>query len=352
MNNDFNNFNPDLNQPSVPEMPEKEQRRHRWFFSRLCIAILVYIVISQSVASMAVLLLDEINPELLKSGNAQLILSSAIQYLLAFPIFVGLMKKLPASAPEKKKLSGREIFKYLTVTVFVMYVGNYISSFILTVIQERFGGVPENDVSTLLTETDLLLSFAIAGIIGPIIEEIMFRKLLIDRLTPYGEAIAIFFPSLIFGLIHGNLYQFFYAFLIGAILSYVYVRSGRIIYTMIYHCFINLFCGVLPAYVMSQINVDELIELLSTGVIPEEYIQANILPLSLLAGYSFIIMGLLFIGIFNFNRGIRRARLNRGEIVFPKGKSAEIIFFNVGAIALITSCIILIALSTFSFAAT
>ena len=51
----------------------------------------------------------------------------------------------------------------------------------------------------------------------------MFRKLIIDRMSIYGDKLAIIVSSIAFGLFHGNFYQIFYATLIGFILGYVLV---------------------------------------------------------------------------------------------------------------------------------
>ena len=181
-----------------------------------------------------------------------------------------------------------------------------------------------------------IISILLVGIIGPIVEEIIFRKLLIDRIRPYGEKIAVFFPALIFALAHGSLYQFFYAFLIGSVLSYIYVKTGKIIYSTIIHCIINLVFGVFA----------------SVGNIPEEYITENLIPLSLYGVYTVIFYIFFFVGLVNFNRKLYRLRYNKGTIVFPKGKTLEILTFNAGAIILISICIALMAFNTFSFALT
>lgn len=79
--------------------------------------------------------------------------------------------------------------------------------------------------------------YAIAG--APILEEILYRKLLIDRLHAYGQWTAAALSALVFGLVHGNSGQFFLAFLIGLLFAVVYMKTGRVIYTVILHVIIN-----------------------------------------------------------------------------------------------------------------
>ena len=49
-----------------------------------------------------------------------------------------------------------------------------------------------------------------------------------------------------FGIIHGNLYQFFYAFGLGALMGYVYCTYGKIIYPIIIHVVINTIGSIVP----------------------------------------------------------------------------------------------------------
>ena len=70
-----------------------------------------------------------------------------------------------------------------------------------------------------------------------ILEEFIFRKMVIDRIWQYGEKIAVVTSALIFALFHINLFQFFYALGIGLIFAYVYLRTGKLRYTIIMHAF-------------------------------------------------------------------------------------------------------------------
>lgn len=329
-------------------MTEDERKSHKKLFSRLCFAFLAFILIANGLSIAASLIISEVAPTLLENGNFALILSSVLQYGIAFPILIVMLKKIPSQAPFKNTLNFKSFRKYATASVFIMYVGNYISSFLMVSIESALGYTPENAVDTVLSNSNIILSVALIGIIGPIIEELMFRKLFIDRLTPYGELTAILIPSLIFGLFHANLYQFFYAFFLGAIFSYIYVKTGKIIYSTVLHIFINLFFGVLPAAILQSLDYEQLMDMALAGNISEEYIMANITPLTLLLIYEFVTFLLVFVGLFTFTRNVRNVRFNKGAVRFPKGTGADTMFFNAGTILLITVCLLLTAVNTFA----
>ena len=68
--------------------------------------------------------------------------------------------------------------------------------------------------------------------------------MLIDRIAAYGDGVSVVVSGLLFGLAHGNFSQFFYAFGLGALFAYVYIKTGHIGYTIGFHMFFNLIGGV------------------------------------------------------------------------------------------------------------
>ena len=77
------------------------------------------------------------------------------------------------------------------------------------------------------------------GFLGPIIEEYIFRWKLLNRLRRFGDKAAITYTALMFGLMHGNVTQFLYAAVIGVVLGYVAVKTGRMRYNCLLHILIN-----------------------------------------------------------------------------------------------------------------
>lgn len=340
------NFN-DFDKQEEIKMSPEEEKSHKKFFSRIGLSVFVYMLIFQLGASLVLALLALVDKNIINNETVVLIVSAAVQYLVAFPVLYFMLKPIPASLPSDRRLSTRELIKALSIATLLIYAGQYISTLIISAIESALGYTPENSVSQAFNGNTFAVTLIIA-IIAPIIEEIVFRKLLVDRLRPYGEKLAIFFPALIFALAHGNLYQLFYAFLIGVVLSYIYAKTGKITYPIFIHMFVNLFFGVLTDYLSKAIDVNQFLEYSYAGALPVEYVEANMLPLTLLTIYSIVFYALLCMGVFNLIRQLYSLRFEKGKYVFPKGKSLEITLFNAGTIAFVTLCIILIAISTFS----
>lgn len=80
---------------------------------------------------------------------------------------------------------------------------------------------------------------------GQTLEELFFRKALISHMKPYGEKTAVILSALMFGLFHGNFSQVFYAFFLGLLFGYVFVKTEKLRYSLMLHMIINFLGSVL-----------------------------------------------------------------------------------------------------------
>ncbi len=122
----FNDFD---QKPNDFVMSDNEIKSHKKVFSRLCLAFLAYLVIANGLSIALSYILLAIAPDLLKSGDFSLIASSVIQYVIAFPALWLILRKMPRQTPFASKLATKRFLKYAAVSVFIMYIGNYIPAF-------------------------------------------------------------------------------------------------------------------------------------------------------------------------------------------------------------------------------
>ncbi len=84
----------------------------------------------------------------------------------------------------------------------------------------------------------LLLS---EGIIGPIIEEYLFRGIVYHKLKElYSKKNAMIFCTVLFAIFHGNFIQIIFALLLGTILILLYDRYQDIKIPILFHSIVNL----------------------------------------------------------------------------------------------------------------
>lgn len=77
------------------------------------------------------------------------------------------------------------------------------------------------------------------AIVPAVFEEFAFRCCALGSLRRYGKGFAVFAVSIVFGLIHGNVIQFVFAFLIGLILGFITVNTDSVLPAMLVHGFNN-----------------------------------------------------------------------------------------------------------------
>ena len=194
------------------------------------------------------------NHNILNNFNAITIISAICNYILPFPVLFYLMRKIEKQEMEKESLSLKKFLLYLSITFTLMWIGNMVGLAITSAIGSLFHTEITNPVQTLIGSTDIWLNMILISVLGPIFEEIFFRKFLIDRTIKYGARVSIILSAVIFGFFHGNLSQFFYAFLLGGFFAYVYIRTGKIIYTIILHIIVNLMGSVVSLFVVQSVQ--------------------------------------------------------------------------------------------------
>ena len=165
--------------------------------------------------------------------------------LIGFPLIFGLTKRIPARDIPKTKTGFLGFLPYIFMTFAILVPGTIVGTIVHRAITLPFGGDGSNVIAELLMKSNPIPRIIVIGILAPVFEELIFRKLLIDRLSRYGSFIAIIVSGLFFGLFHGNFSQFFFATGIGLLFAFLYVKTGKIHLTIILHMMVNLFSSVI-----------------------------------------------------------------------------------------------------------
>ena len=98
-----------------------------------------------------------------------------------------------------------------------------------------------------------LLAILWMGILPALLEEIVFRGILLKFALRLGSLWAILITSVLFSIYHLNWAQTLYQFILGAILAVIVIRTGRFWYAIILH-FINNFIVITYTYIASEVH--------------------------------------------------------------------------------------------------
>lgn len=233
-------------------------------------------------------------------------------YLVGMPISYLLFLTVPKSVPPKKKMSPLMWLGFLLLCFCVTYTFKFFGQYVIDWIYTVLGIEVTDQVAEITYITPFGINLFFVGILGPIFEELFFRKAVIDRLRRYGELPAILISGLIFGLIHGNFSQLFYTIAMGVVLGFVYLRTGNVLYTITLHCAFNIIGGV---YVTEALRHAE-----------EDIGSLMSLAYAVFVIISFIV-GIIFL-IANFGRFRRSLQKGKYSLTFDQWMNALV--FNPG----------------------
>jgi membrane protease YdiL (CAAX protease family) len=103
-----------------------------------------------------------------------------------------------------------------------------------------------------------IMIFAIT-IAGPILEEIIFRKIIFGSLYKrFNFAVGLIISSLLFAVVHQDFKHLLIYFVMGGIFAFLYVKTNRIIVPIIAHVAMNSFV-VIVQYVFRE-EIEELMK--------------------------------------------------------------------------------------------
>lgn len=234
-------------------------------------------------------------------------------YVIGFPIAFLLMRNKEAAAIEKHSMTPGQLAIAFLMLYGILIIGNVIGLALTAGIAVLKGTPVQNPMVKVITDGSLWVTAIFTVLCAPVYEEFLFRKLICDKVRKYGEGCAVVISGLLFGLFHMNFNQFFYAFLLGCFLAFLYVKTGNLKYTILLHMAINFLGSVVGGLIQTLDQSD-----------PFSLIIASV--------YSLCIIAIAISGIVLLIVKRRRFSLEQGEIVLEKGQRFKTMILNPGMI--------------------
>lgn len=99
------------------------------------------------------------------------------------------------------------------------------------------GNLPE---SPLTNDIPVILLYILnVVVIPPIVEEMLFRGMLLQSLRRFGDGFAVVASALLFGMYHGNFAQTVFAIPAGLIMGFVVIRTNSLLPSILIHVMNN-----------------------------------------------------------------------------------------------------------------
>ena len=299
-------------------------------YSRIGMSLLAILGIVLLVQSLALGIVETFWPDgcwLTDSSTGMWLLTFVPQYLVAMPAGLWLMRKLPAEAPHPVSMGKKNFWIFLAIGFFLTYSGSFLGNLLSGSLS---GGSADNVLDAYTMDTNPIKVLFLV-ILAPLFEELVFRKAIIDRTRMYGEKMAVFLSALTFGLFHMNLYQFFYAFLLGWLYGYIYLRTGKPWYSVVMHGITNFFGGVIAPLVLSLVDLEVLDKLANPDPYSSTIISTEeMFGILVYYGYVFLLLAAWGIGLVFFIKRSRRLVWKECSRPLPASKRITTVYVNAG----------------------
>lgn len=127
-------------------------------------------------------------------------------------------------------------------------VSNVVTNYFMMFMTSLGVPYPEFPDTLLPNTTSLWLNILSTAVLPALVEELIFRGYMQGTLKPYGERMAVILTAFIFGLFHGNILQFPFAFLLGLVMGWMTVQTGSIWPAVLTHFGNNLMSVLLDYF--------------------------------------------------------------------------------------------------------
>ncbi len=108
--------------------------------------------------------------------------------------------------------------------------------------------IPSYDMALPSGTLGTVITLVGSVMVAPLAEEFAMRGVLLGSLKRYGNRFAILASAVFFGLIHGNLTQIPFAFIVGLALGYAVIKTDSVWTGVIIHAINNLFATLLTIF--------------------------------------------------------------------------------------------------------
>ena len=171
-------------------------------------------------------------------------------------------RALPFNFPEDKS----KAFYLICAGFAFCLASNYTAVYFNAFLNGVGIGTVESEAVSSVGGGDTFLNFLCASVVAPLVEEFVFRGVIMQPLRRFGNVFAVLASALLFGLSHGSPSNIFFAFLCGVALGFVVIASKSLWVGIAVHCLNNFYAvasyelynafpslGTLPQLIMGTV---------------------------------------------------------------------------------------------------
>lgn len=237
---------------------DERDRKNIKVIGRTAGACVIAYVLLQNLLTLPLAISKELNELYFSSSVLQdsvSILLSVFGLLLPFVIGgVYLKKKTKVDVfALDKPVSGKLTAFAVMFGLFVCLAGNYISSVFVSVMGNAGVELTAPEYAVSHDFFGRVIYFVMVAVVPPLTEELAIRGVIMQPLRKYGDAFAIVASAVLFAVLHGNLIQAPFAFIVGLGIGYAVCITGSLWTGVLIH-FVNNTYSVITEFMIEDIT--------------------------------------------------------------------------------------------------
>lgn len=191
-------------------------------------------------------------PTLLKDtfdSNTILILISGLVSTISMIVATMFINSYNASNKEKvKKLDVRKIIDIVGVGIALIGLTQLALPYIYDFFGINYNILEKFEVLPGEGNLSKIVFFIVLAVLPAIFEELLCRKAILNSAKRYGKAFAVIFSALIFAIIHMNIGQAIFAFMMGIIFAIIAIKTNSIKIPILLHFLNNSYAALLTIF--------------------------------------------------------------------------------------------------------
>lgn len=222
----------------------------------ICIIAPILLALLFSIIASSLAQSQEVEVEVITSSLAYTIPYTICNFLLYIAIYLVYNKtsKIEFSAIKPKfKMKWHTYLIAIAIGVISLFGIQYFIGAVDNVLEAM--GYPLEQGLSIINPTNwgsYFLAIFILAIMPAIGEELMFRGMILQGLrSRFNDVVSVVLSALMFALMHANLQQLVYPFLLGLIMGWIALRTGSIISSIVVH-FVNNFLVVTFSFIQNM----------------------------------------------------------------------------------------------------
>lgn len=164
------------------------------------------------------------------------IASHLTSILIPFAFIAWLMrKKINTPIVPMKKLGALKTSAWVAFGMGICMLANIITAGVIALFKAIGYELTQPDFPEIDSWFAIVVAIISTAVLPAILEEFAMRCSALSILRQHGKAFSVIAVSIVFGLMHGNVIQFVFAFIIGLVLGYITVQTDSVVPAMLIH---------------------------------------------------------------------------------------------------------------------